>query len=86
MFVKNNLFVGLLLGMAIPLITWFIFGYQFPQLQYRYKPGVPYLIAVALNLFIIRYCFRKDADQTGKGVMLTTFICMLLVFLFKVKL
>jgi hypothetical protein len=51
------------------------------------KPAIPYLVALALNLIIIRTCYKKDADQTGRGVMLATFVCMLLlVFVFKVKL
>ncbi|QJD94582.1 hypothetical protein HH214_01170 [Mucilaginibacter robiniae] len=86
MSVKNNLLTGLISGLIIPAIAWVIFDYKFPEFQIQHKPAVPYLIALALNLFIIRYCYKNGTEQTGKGVMLSTFVCMLLITIFKIKL
>ncbi|MDB5138247.1 MAG: hypothetical protein JWR12_163 [Mucilaginibacter sp.] len=47
------------------------------------RPGLPYFIAIALNLILIRLGLKKGLDQTGRGIMLATFIVMALVFLFK---
>ncbi len=81
----NNTGYGILIGLVIPLITWFAAANRLRQLPYLGKPGVVYLLAVACNLFILRYCYKKEADRTGTGVMLSTFVFLVLAFLFKIK-
>ena len=79
---KNSMLTGIFIALIFPgvaLATEFILNTNAYIIS---KPAVPYFIARALNLFILRYCLKKDADQTGKGVMLATFIVMLIV-LFK---
>ncbi len=45
------------------------------------KPAIPYLFTIAINLFIIKYLFKKGLDQTGTGMILITFVVMLFAFL-----
>ncbi len=47
------------------------------------KPAVPYLVAIALNLILIRFCVQKDMEKTARGIMLATFAVMVLVFILK---
>ena len=47
------------------------------------KPAVPYLVAAALNLILIRICITKDMDKTARGIMLTTFAVTLLLLKLK---
>ncbi len=47
------------------------------------KPVIPYLIDIALNLFIIKLLFKKGDDQTGTGMIIGTFLLMIAVFVFK---
>ena len=85
--VKNNIAVGFLLAIITPAIAWTLAEFAFKNSTLILnKPAAPYLIAIAFNLFIIRYCFKSDNDQTGIGAIICTFIIMMLVFLFKMRL
>ncbi len=48
------------------------------------KPALPYFIAIALNLVLLRVSYKKEADKTVRGVMLATFVFMVLIFIFKI--
>jgi len=82
---KNNMLAGLLAGSVLPIIVWLIFGYYLHNdAIIMDKPAVPYLIAIALNLLMLRYCFKNGLDKTASGVMMVTFAVMLAVFIFKI--
>ena len=79
---KNNIITGLLSGLIFPGTTWLVFGFLLKnKVVLLNKPAIPYLVAIAVNLFIIRYLFKKGDDQTGTGMILCTFVAMLLIFL-----
>jgi hypothetical protein len=81
---RNNIATGLLAALILPAITWFVFGFLFKnKTVFMNKPVIPYLIAIALNLFIIKFLFKKGDDQTGTGMIICTFLLMIVVFLFK---
>jgi len=81
---KNNIAFGILAGLILPALMWLVFGILFKHNTLFFnKPAIPYMVAVALNLFAIKYFFKKDAGKTGAGMILSTFTCMLLVFLFQ---
>ncbi|MBK0380458.1 hypothetical protein [Mucilaginibacter segetis] len=84
---RNNLIAGFLCGCVLPLITWIVFEYWLQaDDMIMNKPGVPYLIAICINLMMIRYSVLHDQDKTGKGIMMSTFMILLLVFMFKIRL
>lgn len=83
---NNSIVTGLIGGCILPGISLFIFLYLLKgNFLVLNKPGVPYLIAIALNLFIIRYCFKQGKDNTGIGMILVTFIFTAVVFLLKLQ-
>ena len=87
MFQKNSTLFGLVLGLILPGLALLLFNVLYKDALLLGKPAIPYMVALGLNLIIIRICYKKDADQTGRGVMLSTFVCMLLlVLVFKVRL
>jgi hypothetical protein len=87
MFHKNPMFVGFVLGLILPGLALLLFNILYKDAVVLGKPAIPYMVALGLNLIAIRISYKKDADQTGKGIMLSTFICMLLlVLVFKVRL
>jgi hypothetical protein len=78
---KNSMLTGVFIAFIFPGIAWLI-EYMLKANTYIInRPAVPYFAAIALNLFIIRFCLKNDADQTGRGVMLATFIFMIFVLL-----
>lgn len=73
---------GILVALIFPGLAWLTEFILKTNTYIVNRPAVPYVIAIAINLLLIRFCFKKDADQTGKGIMLATFISMLLIFIF----
>jgi uncharacterized membrane protein len=83
---NNNILTGFLYGSVLPGISLFIFLYLLKGSFLIFnKPGIPYLIAIALNLFIIRYCFKEGKDNIGTGMILITFVFTAAVFLLKLQ-
>ena len=85
MFKKDTVGLGLFIGAVLPALSWFVFDYILRNdAIIMNKPGVPYLIAALLNLVLMRYLLKVDKDNTAKGIMMTTFAFMLIVFIFKI--
>ena len=83
---NNNILTGFLYGSVLPGISLFIFLYLLKGSFLIFnKPGIPYLIAIAMNLFIIRYCFKEGKDNIGTGMILITFVFTAAVFLLKLQ-
>jgi hypothetical protein len=86
MFNKNNTSTGLLLGAILPGMSLFIFGLLLKnKVVFMNKPGIPYFVAFAINLFIIRYFYSKGADKTGNGIAMISLLFMLAIFIFKLQ-
>ncbi len=82
---KNNMVIGFVVGLIVPAITWLMADVIFKSYTASLnKPAAPHLIGIAVNLFIIRYVFKSDLDQSRTGAIISTFIVMAAVFLFKV--
>ena len=77
---------GILLGLVTPALAWLLFHVIFKGVVLLHKPAIPYLVALGINLFIIRILFKKNMDDAGRGVMLTTFVCVILLLVFKIRL
>jgi uncharacterized membrane protein len=83
---NNTITAGIIGGSILPGISLFIFLYLLKGNFLIFdKPGTPYLVAVALNLFITRYCYKKGMDKTGAGIIVVTFLFMAAVFIFKLQ-
>jgi hypothetical protein len=83
---KNSLPLGLLAGAIAPVIAWIIFDYILHNdALIMNKPGVPYLIAIGINLVLIRFAVKRGLDQTSRGIMLITFVAMVLLFVLKIN-
>jgi hypothetical protein len=85
MFKKNNLFLGMLYGFIPPVLAWLIFAVLLKNDAIMMdKPAVPYLVAIGLNLVLLRFSARAYLDKTSNGIMIATFACTLLIFVFKI--
>ena len=86
MFKVNTITRGAVIGLILPAITVFIFLYILKgNFLIFNKPGAPYLIAVFLNLLIMRYCARKDMDKIAIGIVAVSFLFMIAIFVFKLQ-
>ena len=84
MFKRNNLYLGLVYGCTAPVMAWLIFAcILHNEGMIMDKPAAPYLIAIGLNLLLLRYTAQNHLDKTSNGIIISAFVCMLLVFIFK---
>ncbi|MES2267584.1 MAG: hypothetical protein V4520_12540 [Bacteroidota bacterium] len=85
MFKKNNLFLGILYGLIVPVLAWLVFAVILKnETVILDKPVTPYLIAIGINLVMLRFSARAYLDKTSNGIMIATFACTLLIFVLKV--
>lgn len=85
---KNNIWTGMVIGLICPLAAYLLIMHtSVPERIFPTKPFIAYLIAAAINLLLVRIFYRKTMpqDKTARGVMLVTFLGML-VFLYFHKL
>ncbi len=75
---------GILAGLIFPAVAWFTEYFLKTNTYIINRPAVPYFIAIGLNLVLLRVSYKYEADKTAKGLMLSTFAFMLLVFVFKI--
>ncbi|MDB4921593.1 hypothetical protein [Mucilaginibacter sp.] len=83
---KNSFITGILAALIFPAIALAVAYLLKTNVEIINRPALPYFIAIALNLIMMRIILKKELDQTARGIMLATFIIMLLVFIFKVHL
>ena len=83
---QNTMLMGILLALPFPFIAW-VAAYLLRNNAdiIINKPALPYIIAIALNLLLLRFVIKKDLDKTARGIMLATFVIMIALFMFKVR-
>jgi hypothetical protein len=81
---KDSIITGVLIALIFPVIAWGAAYLLRNQAYIIGRPAIPYLVAIAFNLILIRLLQKKDMDKTSRGIMLATFVVMLLVVLTKV--
>jgi hypothetical protein len=79
---KNSFLTGTLLSLIFPAISLLIAYLLRGNLYLMNKPAMPYFIAMALNLVMMRVVIDKGGDKIGRGIILGSLVFMILVFLF----
>ena len=79
---KNNLFLGVFLGLIFPLLAQLTVLYTHVQTSlFAHKPIAIYVIAAALNLIGVRFLYRGGKEKTANGVILATFLAMIVLII-----
>jgi hypothetical protein len=82
---RNSWFLGILLGLTLPVIVFIFEEILKKDIRIFGKEDIFYLISTAINFFIMRYYFRADKEDTARGIALSTFSCALIFFYFKLR-
>ena len=76
---KDSFIVGAILGVVAPLIAYLVSTYTTMQQDYfADKPIAFYVIAAVVNLIILRFAYRGGKQSMAKGMVLITFLAMIL--------
>ena len=80
---KNSYVAGALIALIFPAAS-LVAAYLLRDSMLLFnKPALPYLVAVVLNLIMMRVISKKDTVKTVKGIMIVTFIFVIAAFILK---
>lgn len=84
---KKDFILGMVIGVIAPLASYLLTQYTSLQRDYFVeKPIAIYVLAAAINLIVVRFAYRAGKESLAKGVMLLTFLAMVvLIWLTKLK-
>lgn len=85
MFKKDNVWLGLFLGLLLPGLGFVIVEVLKRNLIYLAKADLLYIGCVAINLLLLKYAYKKELEATAKGIISATFICALIFFYYKIN-
>lgn len=77
----NTIWAGSLIGLIAPFIAFICTNYTQWISIFQGKALAFYVLAAAINLFLIRYLYKNELDLSGRGVVLTTFLATLLLII-----
>lgn len=90
---KDNLWLGLLLGIIVPAATYGIFYLLNTYLFINSETGksvfndsTVLIISVVPNAAVLRYYLvKRKADKTGKGILFITFVFAIIYIILNIK-
>ena len=85
---RDSIFFGVLIGILFPIIAYLIlyFGLELLEMAFERdwlneRPAIK-LVSIVVNLFLIRYYFVKlNFEQTGRGLLIVTFVAVIAYFI-----
>jgi len=84
---KDSYLTGILSAIPFPVGAFIAATYFFRNSILLFnKPALPYMLAVALNLIIMRLFAKRGSVKTVKGILIGTFLITLGLFIFKLRL
>jgi hypothetical protein len=81
---KDNVWLGAFLGLILPGIAFFFVEILRRNIRFFQREDLLYIGCVAINLILVRYYFRIDKENTGRGIVGATFICALIFMYYKI--
>lgn len=84
---NKDFILGMVIGVIAPLVSYLLTQYTSLQRDYfAEKPIAIHVLAAAINLIVVRFAYRAGKESLAKGVMLLTFLAMVvLIWLTKLK-
>lgn len=82
---KNSVWFGLGIGIAIPGILVSIVWYLMHKYAFLAKADLLLIGCIAINAFLMHYFFKQDKDQLGRGIISATFLWAFAFFFYKIN-
>ncbi|HZH55012.1 MAG TPA: hypothetical protein VFD72_05125 [Sphingobacteriaceae bacterium] len=79
--IRNNFYSGLVLGSLMPLIAYALTTWTDWDQYFTNRPAIFYVLAGLVNLFMMRWFYRNQGENTGRGVIFVTFLGVLLLII-----
>jgi hypothetical protein len=82
---KNNIWLGLGIGLLLPLIFCSIAWYLINHVIFLKKADLLYIAGIALNAYLLNYFLKFNRENIGRGLLAATFIWAMIFFFYKVS-
>lgn len=82
---RDNVWLGAFLGLVMPGIAFFFVEILKRNVRIFQREDLLYIGCVAINLFLVKYYFKIDKENTGRGIVGSTFICALIFMFYKMR-
>lgn len=83
--IKNSVWAGFGIGLAVPgvlvAIVWFIMH----RVAFLAKADMLLIGCIAVNALLLKYFFKVNKENTGRGILSATFIWGFLFFFYKIS-
>lgn len=83
--IQNSVWAGFGIGILVPgvlvAIVWFIMH----RVAVLAKADLLLIACIAVNALLLKYFFKVNKENTGRGILSATFIWGLLFFVYKVR-
>jgi len=70
---KDKFYIGLLYGMALPLLVYVFGGMLQEKMEQYLRPNFFYIACIAVNVLIFRFALKKNYENLARGILFSTF-------------
>lgn len=82
--IKNNVWVGIAIGLLMPLIPGILVWYLMQSVKALQHADLLLIGCVAINAFLMNYFFKINKENIGRGILSITFLWAFAFFFYKV--
>ncbi|PYF74466.1 stationary phase survival protein SurE [Pedobacter nutrimenti] len=82
---KDTVFTGFWIGLAVPGVLVGITWYIMHQVSYLAKADLLLICCIGVNALLLKYFFKQQQENTGRGILSATFLWALAFFIYKVR-
>jgi len=82
--IKNNVWAGFGIGLIVPGVLVSIVWVIMHRISFLTKADILLIGCIAVNALLLKYFFKINKENTGRGILSATFIWGLLFFVYKI--
>ena len=80
---RDNVWLGAILGLVLPGLAFVVVEIMKRNIRFLQRDDLLYIGCVAINLFLVKYYFKIDKENTARGIVASSFICAFVFMFYK---
>lgn len=82
---KDTVMTGFAIGMLLPGLLIGITWYIMHVVAYLAKADLLLILCIGVNAVLLKYFFKQNKENLGRGILSATFIWALALFVYKIR-
>lgn len=83
--IKNSVWAGFGIGLVVPGILVSVVWFVMHRVAFLAKADLLLIGCIAVNALLLKYFFKVNKENTGRGILSATFIWGFLFFFYKIS-